>query len=261
MKGLLAAVIVVAAAVPALGQERPPSSLFLSGHVESGAALSGAAGELQWMQSVSDTSSVIVGGGSGGVADAWWSYGRLGGFTKLRGYTVVGSADLGHGAEAGAGFPYAKWDGTVTSPAFHRFDVEAGAQSVYATHLATHVLKVGGGYTGSRAAVRVAVHRSSMQSTDWHYVSGRVDVPLGRVTMAGGLTAGTQSASPDSSVLSLLAHTSRDAFVALSIARPRAQTTVAIEAIDQPSGRLDRLTVGVRLPVGASAAGPPREAK
>jgi hypothetical protein len=259
MRAFLALLIVATTGAVALAQERLPNSLSMSGQLDSGAGIAGAGGEVQWIQSVSDRSSLIVGGGSVTVGDAWWGYGRFGGFTTRRRHTVVmASADLGRGAQAGDGFPYARIQSGLTTAVVGRLDVETEVQSVCATHLVTRVVKIGGAYAWPRAVVHTAVHRSSVNSIDWQYVSGRIDVPLGRAGVAAGFTAGTRSVTPDSGVIQLIAQTSQDAFVALSVTPGRAQTTVAVETIEQAGGRRGRVLVGVRLPVGSPASAQPK---
>lgn len=232
-------------------QDRPSNTLFASVERDFGLA-SGVGGEVVWVQSITNRTSVVVGGESTSLGGASWTYGRLGGFTTRRRTTVLATIDLGGGAQAGDHFRYARYLGAVTAPLSHQLYAELEAQDVRATHAETRVAKLGGAYLGlRRTALRLAFYHSSTGAAAWRYLSARGDISLGRIGLATGVTAGTQEAPARTAVLQLISHTSQDVFVAMSINSGRVQTICAMEAIRQPGGRMGRTLVTWRIPVGS----------
>jgi hypothetical protein len=236
--------------VGVLAQERAPDNLYVSGELDSG-AVSGGGGEVQWVQSLTDRTSVVLGGASTSISGQWWTYGRIGAFTKRRYVSLVGTTDLGGGASLGGNFPYSRYAVSGAVPLPHKLYAEGEAQYVLATHTGTRVVKAGAAFVGlRRTTLRAALFRSSTGSAEWKYVSGRADVDLGRLGLAGGLTTGTGAMPPGFSVVQLLAHTSQEVFGAVTIDSHRAKTIWSLETIRQPSGRIARMLVTLNLPIG-----------
>jgi hypothetical protein len=260
MRTAAALMVIIATPLAAAAQERQPDSLYVSGQLDAGNP-AGAAGAVELVRTLSDRSAVIVGGASASVADAWWSYGRVGGFTRRGKLAVLGTADTGIGTQRGGRFPYLKYVGALTVPAAKHVYIEVEGQSVFATHAAAQGLKVGGVYFGlDRVTLRTAVHQSWMKSAEWRYVSGRADVDLGRLAIAAGITTGAKTPS-QLGVLEWLARSSRDIFGAVTITTGRVQTTWAYEVMRAGSSDVHRVLGTLRIPMGSRPPAGPGESR
>jgi hypothetical protein len=242
----------------AAAQDRQTDSLYISGELDSG-AITGGGGQAELVRAMSSRTHMILGAGSMFVADEWWTFGRIGGFTRRRDFTFLAASDLGWGRRNDGGFPYLRSRGGATIPVGHRFYALTEAQYIRSAGIGTRVLSAGAMYAGvRRTLLQATFHASATSTARWQYTSVRADVMPERIRAFGGVTIGHAPAQlSEAGAIQLLALTSQNFFAGVSIPSHRADTILAFEVARQPGGgRTGRLSVALRLPLAAPSASP-----
>ena len=98
--------VVLTCAASAWAQQ-PTDTLFVTGQADFLSAGNGGLGSVEWLRKT-DLRGVHAGIQSGSRPQAWWTYGRAGGFARLGRLLVAGAFDAGGGVRSGAAFRYQK---------------------------------------------------------------------------------------------------------------------------------------------------------
>jgi hypothetical protein len=114
------------------------------------------------------------------------------------------------------------------------------------------VFKIGGLYAGKKGvSLQMAYYATLSGIVHGHSVSARGGFTAGRFGVFGGATGTAQAMQPsDPPAIDLLTYRSRESFVGASVMTGRSQLTGAVQVVPQPGGRLNRVTLTWRLPLG-----------
>lgn len=181
---------------PLLAQEIV-DSLFVSGRVDHIGSMSGGEGGVEWLHPVTDRSGLQVGIFSGSLADTTLSYGRMGGHLKGQGWVVLGTVDLGFGADAIKRFSYQRYKAGVSVEAAPMLMLDGEVQSVQLPNDADqHVLRSGVSWSPKKPAmVQLSLLQSFLGGRMSPAFSTRLDVALPLMTLFGGAVVGTHGSS------------------------------------------------------------------
>jgi hypothetical protein len=258
LKGLALALAVVGVEATALAGQSPPDVLYLTGEGASGASLSGGAGGAEWLHWLSARNSVTLGGASTSLGDLSWTYGTVGLFTRRTHVILSGRVSLGSGRGGPRGFGYARYAGSAMVPIARGVYAESEAQFVRLADSATAVFKIGGVYAGPRGVTVQAAYYAARSGIVYpHSLSARAGFSAGRLGLLGGVTGTAQSVQPiDLPASNLVTYHSRECFVGSSLMTGRSQVIGIVEVVPQPDGRLTRVIVTWRLPLGQAKLTP-----
>ncbi len=242
----------------AFAQSRQPDALYVTVEGASGPSVSGGGGEAEWLHWVSPRTSMTVGGTSASLGDLWWTYGTIGVFTRRDRVMLSGRVSLGSGRSGRGGLRYGRYMGSVTVPIARGLYVESESQYVRVAETATTVFKIGGLYTGARGVtLQTAYYVVQSGLVRGHSVLSRGGFSAGRFGVFGGVTHSTQAVQPTVVPATVLSTSySRQSFVGASVIAGRSQVIGVVEVVPQPEGRLGRVLLTWRLPLGQTPAEP-----
>ena len=242
-------------------QDRPPDVLFVTGATQSGSGVRGGEGELQWLRSGGPGTTMIVGGAVNSISDLWWTSGTVGGSVRQRTVTYSGRISIGAGRWAQNRFAYGRYAGEATLPVARGLFVKAEAQHVRLAGITATVLQLGGIYASpSGTSVALAYYHAPSDSMQTRGVSARGDVPMGRLTVMGGVVATSRHpASTDVQALSVTSHIAPEYFAGCTVPAGLSSVIVSAQLIPQPSSRLIRFTATIKHPFGRRRSGGQKE--
>jgi hypothetical protein len=171
---------------------------------------------------------------------------------------LLGRVSLGSGRRSAGGFAYSRYAGSATVPIARGFYAESEAQYVRLADTTTTVFKFGGDYAGTQGVtLQMAYYAARSGIVHAHSVSARGGFSVGRVGVFGGVTGTTQGVQPiDLPAIELLTYHSRESFVGTSVMTGRSQLICIVHVVPQPDGRLNRVIVTWRLPLGQATLKP-----
>lgn len=255
MKTIIAFVVVFTALAADVRAQRPADSLFVTGELDAQGSFAGGGGEMEWLHSLSEKSSLTVGGTSASVDQLWWAYGTLGGFTRRGKVIVSGRASLGTARLLGDNSAYVRVLGSATMPLSSAFAIEAEGQRVLLLGLGTNVTRIGTAFTGSRRfTARASYNIVASQGTGTaQSVTARGDVPVGKLGFLGGVTITRAPKSHDAAAVELLTYPDRDFFAGATIPVSGSRLILVMEIVPQATGNFSRVMATWQLPLRSGA--------
>ncbi len=253
------ALVLLSPGTTAFAQSRQPDALYVTVEGASGPSVSGGGGEAEWLHWVSPRTSITVGGTSATLGDLWWTYGTVGVFTRRDRVMLSGRVSLGSGRNGRGGLGYGRYMGSATVPIARGFYAESESQYVRVAETATTVFKIGALYAGARGVtLQTAYYVVQSGLVRGHSVLSRGGFSAGRFGVFGGVTYSTQAVVQPTVVPATVLSTSysRQSFVGASVITGRSQVIGVVEVVPQPEGRLGRVLLTWRLPLGQTPAQP-----
>jgi len=235
-----------------IAQQREPDVLFVAGTMQSGADVGAGGGEVEWLRTASPSATVMIGGAMTSFSDLWWSYGTVAGSVRRSRIVYSGRASLGAGRWSQGSFPYAQYVGAATTRIGRGFYGESEVQHVRMAGTAVTVVQLGATYAvPAGLSLKLAYHLAPSESTQ--AVSARGDISIGRFTVLGGLVASARQASPTSvPALEVTTRIAPEYFGGCTVPMGASSVTVTAQVVPQPTGRLVRLLMTLRHPLGSS---------
>jgi hypothetical protein len=183
----LAVTFVVLTCAAIASAQEPTDTLFVTGQADFLSAGNGGAGSVEWLRKT-DRRGVHAGLQSGSRPEAWWTYGRAGGFSRRGRLLVAGAFDAGGGARSGARFLYQKLAAEVgVLLASGRIVVETEGQLAHVAPDTSRIFRLGLKWRPTAAMTAGASYYAlSLNRTVTPVVAIRLDVDRGRTSALGG---------------------------------------------------------------------------
>jgi hypothetical protein len=243
------AVCFCVAAGPASAQEAA-DVIHVSGQADFLAAATGGAGAAEWFHRGA-RDGWRLGAQSGSLADAWWTYGRVGGFVERRSAVLTGTLEAGGGTDKPGSFGYQKLSGEIAAPVVKgRLLLATEGQFARIAGDASVVARLGVMWQSSRAIVASASyywisHGGSASPS----ICTRLDMEHGRTNVLTGvvLTRRVSSAMLVNEI-SGLPRTPTEFFAGWGVRRGSYQLLIVGTVAPSPS-RANHILVSVRVPL------------
>jgi hypothetical protein len=171
----------------AAAAQGPTEALYVTGQVDFLQSDHGGAAGVEWLRK-NDVRGLHGGAQAGSLDDAWWTYGRAGGFTRWQRVVLSGALDAGGGTQQGGPFGYLRLSGGLATAVGSRFVLESEAQLARMAGDVRRILRLGftwrivPGLTAGTSSYAVFADGSTTPA-----VSGRVDIERGRSSALGGI--------------------------------------------------------------------------
>jgi len=237
-----------------MAQRREADVLFVGGTVQSGSGVGAGGGEIEWLRTAAPSTTVMVGSAMTSFSDLWWSYGTVAGSIPRSGVVYSGRVSLGAGRWDRGTFPYVQYVGGATTLVGRGFYAESEVQHVRMAGTTVTVVQLGTTYSvPSGMSLKVAYHLAPSDSTHRQAVSARGDVSVGRFTVMGGLVATARQSSPANvQALDLTTRIAPEYFGGCTLPVAASSVTISAQIVPQPTGRLVRLLMTLKHPLGMS---------
>jgi hypothetical protein len=162
--------------------------------------------------------------------------------------------DLGGGRQGDERFGHQGYRGGVTIGLVPRLlHGEIEGQYVRLANVSERALRLGAivqPFAGG--ASRANYHRSISEGNVWQHVTARHDVRFGAIGLLGGFAiGGSTAAGADRAAWQTASATTREVFAGGSVTLKQFETIGTVAVAHQPGGRVDRLTVALRVPMGS----------
>ena len=248
------AVCFCAAAGLASAQE-PSDVIHLSGQADFLEAATGGAGAAEWFHRGA-RDGWRLGAQSGSLADAWWTYGRVGGFVERRSAVLTGTLEAGGGTDRPGSFGYRKLSGAVAAPVVKgRLVVETEGQFARIAGDASVVARLGVQWQSSRAILASgSYYWISHDGSASPAICARLDMEHGRATVLTGVVLTRRvSSAMLANEISGLPRTPTEFFGGWGIRRGSYQLLIVGNVAPSPS-RANHILVSVRVPLRSARA-------
>jgi hypothetical protein len=234
----------IGSAAPA---QEPVDMLHVSGQADFLQSATGGTGTVEWFHAAG-RDGIRVGVQSGSLADAWWTYGRAGGFVRRRGAVFSGTLETGGGRQQAGAFGYHKLSVEAAAPvAKGRLLVETEGQVARMASSVSRILRFGAKWQLSNAvAAGGSYYLVSHDRSVSPAVCARLDLEHGRTSVLGGVVL----ARPDRSHVLLneiggLPRTSTEVFGGWG----RRAASYRLMIVAQGSDGANRLLVSIQVPL------------
>ena len=239
----------------AIAQRSEADVLYVGGTVQSGTDVGAGGGEIEWVRTASPGTTVMLGGSTTSFSDLWWSYGTVAGSMRRSRLVYAGRVSLGAGRWNRGNFPYTRYVGGATIPLGRGFYGESEVQHVRMAGTTVTVFQLGTTYSvPSGMSVKLAYHVAPWDSTRTQAVSARGDVRHGRFTVLSGIVATARQSSPTNvRALDVTTRIAPEYFGGCTVPVAAASTvTVSAQVVPQPAGRLVRVLMTLKHPLGTN---------
>jgi len=260
MKFLIPACVITFCGLAHPSSAQGPSAdvLYVTGQADFIQSARGGGGGVTWLHTTPSQTGLDLGVSSASVADASWTYGRLGGFTRRRTAILSGALDVGGGRQGSARFDYQRYRGEIVVPVqSNRVLVGGEAQYLRLASEAQRVLRAGTVIQLSpRAAVRADYYSISSTGGTSAAVFGGTDLKVGRVgVLAGLLMAPGHRATSPLLEPGAVPQASREWMVGWRLPVGSYEVTWTVDVRQQAGVRTSRMLVGLRIPLSAQTSG------
>ncbi len=219
--------------------ESRPDALFVSGRVDAfDTGGNGGGGGLEWLHPVAERGAFDLGAFAFSYLDTRWSYGKLGGyyFVWKELTLLTGEANVGAGVEAHGDFIYQIYKlGLSQALIDKRLYVSAEDEYFRVARVEENLLNVGvNAYPIRTLSARVNYHFSTAGNVDSHWLVGRLDWSVGRLTLIGGVAFGRATPERfDIITNSRRAVRTKEVFGGVSVPIGAHELTIVIDAVRQ----------------------------
>jgi hypothetical protein len=238
----------------ASGQESA-DVLHVSGQADFLQSRTGGTGVVEWFRTA-ERHGVQLGAQSGSMADAWWTYGRAGGFMRRRGAVFSGRLEAGGGRQRAEAFGYQRVSAEAAAPvARGRVVLETEGQLARVANDVSRVLRLGVKWQLSNAvAASGGYYLLSHDRSASPAVCARLDLEYGRASILGGVVL-ARSAEPAVLLNELggLPRTSTEFFSGWGI-RTASYRLLIVANVAQSSRGPNRVLVSVQVPLRSASA-------
>jgi hypothetical protein len=249
MKTILVSVALLTAAPGIAAAQAGRDTLIVSGQLDVPAGIDGGNGGVEWLRETAG-GGLQLGGVSGSRGDAWWTYGRAGGFVRRPRAVTSGLVEVGGGSQGPSRFQYQRVDATVTVPVIaSRAFFEAEGQVTRMAGDMHEIVRLGvksvvtRTVTAGASAYAVVLNGSVSPA-----VSARVDVERRLVALLGGFVIAREQRAPtlltETVVQSL---TSEEVFAGIGLGTSYRLQIVA--NVSPRSGTSNRVLMSLRIPL------------
>jgi hypothetical protein len=225
-------------------------ALLVSGQADFLQSSTGGTGVVEWFRTA-ERNGIHLGAQSGSIADAWWTYGRAGGFVRRRGAVFSGTLEAGGGRHLAEAFGYQRVSTEAAVPvAKGRVILDTEGQLARVANDVSRVLRLGVKWQLSNAvAAGGGYYLLSHNHSATPAVCARLDFEYGRTSILGGVVL-ARSADPSVLLNEIggLPRTSTELFGGWGI-RTTSYRLLIVANVAQSSHATNRVLVSVRIPL------------
>lgn len=240
------------ASAGAASAQESADALYISGQADFLQAASGGSGGVEWLHTT-DRHGVELGALSGSRGDAWWTYGRAGGFVRRRRVTLSTVLDVGGGTQGRVRFDYQKFAGQVALHVASGVLLETEGQLAHMASDVRRILRLGIRWQASPAVTASgSYYLLGRDGSLVPAVSARLDLERGRASLLGGVVLARHDASAALlNEVDGMRFTATEFFVGCGF-RPGPYRVQLIANVARPAGDANRFLVSLRIPLGSA---------
>lgn len=233
--------------------QQSSDALLVSGRADFLVSGTGGTGSVDWFRTA-EQHGIGLGAQSGSIADAWWTYGRAGGFMRRRGAVFSGTVEAGGGRDRTKAFGYQRVSAEAAAPigSSHVF-LDTQGQVARVANDVSRVIRLGVKWQVSKAVAAgggyyLLTHNQSTSPA----VCARLDLEYGRTSILGGAVL-ARSADPAVLVNEVggLPRTSTELFGGWGI-RTASYRLLIVANVAPSSPGANRVLVSVQVPLRAA---------